>query len=176
MIVNRRFIWLVLLGAPLWLIQLAVPFGWVFAAAYLLALSGFAIVQYRNLPDQAQIEVERRLPKRFSLDSTQTVAIDITNRSRVSVRVELREEVPYALTLGTSFEPFTLPPGRTARIPYDVKSIERGVHHFGDTVVRVSTDGSLVKRQLRLGRHDTAKVYPEFLGVDQYELVAEMDR
>jgi uncharacterized protein (DUF58 family) len=69
-----------------------------------------------------------------------------------------------------------IPSGGEARLSYVVRPLTRGAHSFGGVILRVQGERRLIQKQLALSVPDTAKVYPNFRGADQYQLLAQIDQ
>ncbi len=90
--------------------------------------------------------------------------------------MEVRDDLPGSLTLLSRFEPFVLNPGSTVEVRYRVKPVNRGHTHFRTVHCRLRQGLSLVQRQFSVRTESQGKVYPRFLGVDKYDLLALIDQ
>ncbi len=176
MVPTVRLVYLVLLGAPLWLLALAMPFGWLVGAGYHAFLIAVCVRERRSLPGSDQLGVRRVVPPRFAMGDTDEVALELENRSDLPLTLEVRDEAPDALrVLGDDLRG-ELPPQGRARMTYEVEARQRGAHRFGRVMLRVGGGLGLIRRQFAFDLGDVARVYPRFRGVDDYRLLAMIDR
>lgn len=117
----------------------------------------------------------RELPPRFSLDVEHKVKLTLGNRSSRSLPITVRDELPDVFELKDELPPGQLPANGEAQFTYSVLPLKRGAFAFGDVVVRVSGAAGLVQKQISLPVADSVKVYPNFKGVERYELLAKID-
>jgi uncharacterized protein (DUF58 family) len=139
----------------------------------LLALS---LRDYGRTPGAAGLAVERSLPARLSLDTEQSVTLAISSASRQRLLMEVRDDVPDSVVLLSRFEPMVLPPGGTVEIVYRIKAVRRGSARFRCLHVRLQSGLGLVWRQFTVAAESERKMYPSFVGIDRYDLLAMIDR
>jgi uncharacterized protein (DUF58 family) len=171
-----RLIRLLLLGAPLWLLALLFPGGWLAGLLYFVLIIVLSWRDAATIPPASKLLATRQLPPRFALDVEHSVKLILTNLSAAPVQVTLRDELPDMFEAKTELPEVTLPAGGEARLSYDVRPLSRGAHSFGDVILRVQGQRGLVQKHLALAVADTAKVYPNFRGADQYQLLAQIDQ
>ncbi len=171
-----RLIGLLLLGAPLWLLALLFPGGWLAGLLYFVLIIVLSWRDAATIPPASKLLATRQLPPRFALDVDHSVKLILTNLSAAPVQVSVRDELPDMFEAKTELPEVTLPAGGEARLSYDVRPLSRGAHSFGDVILRVRGERGLVQKQLALAVADTAKVYPNFRGADQYQLLAQIDQ
>jgi len=88
----------------------------------------------------------------------------------------VRDELPGVFELKDELPPGQLLPANgEAQFTYSVLPLKRGAFAFGDVVLRVSGAAGLVQKQISLLVADSVKVYPNFKGVERYELLAKID-
>ena len=171
-----RLIRLLLLGAPLWLLALLFPGGWLAGLLYFILI---VVLSWRDagaIPPASKLRATRQLPPRFALDVDHSVKLILTNLAAVPIQVSVRDELPDLFEAKTELPEVTLPAGGEARLSYDVRPLSRGAHSFGDVILRVRGERGLVQKQIALAVPDTAKVYPNFRGADHYQLLARIDQ
>ncbi|HSR53718.1 MAG TPA: DUF58 domain-containing protein [Acidobacteriota bacterium] len=164
------------LGAPLWLAHLVVPLGWLAAPVFWGVLGLLAWRQHLVLPTASDLEASRRLPKRFSLDSRQTIGVRLRNLSGQEVLLRLVDQPPLALESSSPPRDGRLSPGETADVDYGVRPVQRGDHAFDELLLFLRLPGAaLLERRLAFDLEERCKVYPQFLQVAEYELLAKID-
>jgi len=167
---------LLVLGAPLWLLALLFPGGWLVGAGYFIFIAVLSWRDAATIPSRAGLRALRQLPPRFALDVEHSITLVLTNLSARPIQAAVRDELPDAFDSEAELPPVVIPPGGDARLSYAARPLRRGAHDFGDVVLRVSGERGHVQRQLALSVANTAKVYPNFRGADQYHLLAKIDQ
>jgi len=171
-----RLIRLLALGAPLWLLALVFPGGWLAGSSYLVLIIVLCWRDAATIPASSRFTARRQLPARFALDVEQPVKLLIGNLSSRAVTAAVRDEVPEVFDTRTDLPPVIIPPGGEAQLAYTVRPLKRGAHGFSAVVLRVQGERGLIQKQLALAVADTAKVYPDFRGADQYQLLAQIEQ
>jgi uncharacterized protein (DUF58 family) len=167
---------LLALGAPLWLLAVIVPAGWLAGVLYCLLLAALTWLDLGTIPRRSQLSARRQLPPRFALDVEHSIRLILHNRSALRVQASLRDELPDTFESMTDLPPVAIPPGGEAQLDFTVRPLKRGAHAFGHLVLRLQGERGLIQKQITLIVADTAKVYPNFRGADQYQLLAKIDQ
>ncbi|MEE9149273.1 MAG: DUF58 domain-containing protein [Candidatus Tectomicrobia bacterium] len=171
-----RLIRFLIYGAPLWLVAVVIPPGFVLGAAYLLVLVCLCARELRGLPQSRALQVRRDFPPRFSLHAVQEISLTIHNGSDTWIRIRLRDELPAALAPITPSLEGTLGPQQTTQLRYQVRSLRRGLHVFGHVVMRLEHQFGLLQRQIHFPVRDEIKIYPQFVHIQDYALLAKIDQ
>ncbi len=171
-----RLIRLLVLGAPLWLLALFLPAGWLVGLLYFALLAILCWRDARTIPAAAQLGAARRLPPRFALDVEQPITLVLANHSERPVQAAVRDELPDAVESADALPAVVIPPHGEAQLSYTVRPVRRGAHDFGAVVLRARGRSGFVEKQLSLATPDTIKVYPNFRGADRYQLLAQIDQ
>jgi uncharacterized protein (DUF58 family) len=167
---------LLALGAPLWLLAIIVPAGWLAGVLYCLLLAALTWRDLATIPRRSQFSARRQLPPRFALDVEHSIKLILHNRSALRVQASLRDELPDTFESMTDLPPVAIPPGGEAQLDFAVRPLKRGAHTFGNLVLRLQGERGLIQKQISLIVPDTAKVYPNFRGADKYQLLAKIDQ
>lgn len=171
-----RLIRLLALGAPLWLLTLVLPGGWIVGVLYLLLLGELCRRDAGTIPPAGDLGAERRLPARFAFDVEHSVLLVLRNRSSRPVHAAVRDELPDALESPDALPAAVIPPNGAAELGYAARPLRRGALEFGDVVLRVRGAQGLLEKQIALRVPNTIKVYPNFRGADRYQLLARIDQ
>jgi len=115
------------------------------------------------------ITAERHLSPRFSNGDDNPVTISVESTYPFPVSVEVIDELPSQFSIPNS--QFSILNSQLS-IPYVLRPIRRGIYSFGHVVVFASTRLGLVERRYRCGAPCDVGVYPSFLRLHQYELMA----
>lgn len=171
-----RLIRLVALGAPLWLMALFIPAGWLAGLFYLVLLAALGWRDAATIPRSSQLTAQRELPPRFALGVDHSVKLILRNQTSRPVTALVRDEIPESFESLADLPPVRIPSDGEAQLSYAVRPRKRGAHAFGAVVLRLQGERGLTQQQVALAVGDTAKVYPNFRGADQYQLLAKIDQ
>lgn len=122
------------------------------------------------------IQAVRNSPDRLSNGDINTVSISVTNRYSFKISATIVEEVPFQfqkrnLTFRTS-----LGVARNQVLYYDLRPVQRGVYYFGAINVFVAGIFGFITRRYIFNEHKEVAVYPSFLEMHKYELMAASHR
>lgn len=119
-----------------------------------------------------QLLAFRQLPDRFSNGDENVVRIRVENNYRFPIRVEVIDEIPFVFQRrDVSFEAY-IPQAEAKTIRYSLRPTHRGVYGFGRVRVFVPSPIGLLRRRFTCCEAHDVKVYPSFLMLHQYELLA----
>jgi uncharacterized protein (DUF58 family) len=122
------------------------------------------------------VEAQREAPETVSLARALTVTLELTNRARRGLRVEVNDAVfAHAEVEGLPLR-LELAAGGRGTATYRVKPMRRGQQVIGDTWVRYPSPLGFWQRQLRLPGETRLRVYPDVQAVRHYELLARENR
>jgi uncharacterized protein (DUF58 family) len=175
MVPTVRLVWFIALGAPLWLLAIVFPIGWLAGTLYLGILTIVCVSDYLYIPNAGNFELQRSYG-RFSLGATNSIRVMLTNNSGRLLHIVARDALPVALERVTGIESIDVPPRFKYETTYDVHSVQRGRFKLGGMALRVSRPGALVARELTLPATDDITVYPRFATTDEYRLLARINQ
>nr|WP_262908762.1 DUF58 domain-containing protein [Hymenobacter translucens] len=118
----------------------------------------------------------RTLGEKLANGSDNDVAIYLENHFRFPVRVQTIDEIPHQFQRRDVLFRHRLAPAETAVIRYQLRPLKRGEYHFGAVNVLASSLLGLVRRRFRYDQDQMVPVYPSFLQMRQYELLAISNR
>lgn len=133
------------------------------------------VVDILVLYSQVRLKASRLCASRFSLGDDNEVRIRLANLSSLALRLKVIDELPIQLQNRDFSMRGQLDKGESREMNYSVRPLVRGEYSFGDLLVFVSTGVGLAERRLRFAVPMTVKVYPSFLMLRQYELMATTD-
>ena len=122
------------------------------------------------------ITAERHCSDRFSNGDDNDVEISLESRYPMTVRLNVIDEIPVIFQRRDVNFQTTLRPGGNESIRYQLRPVRRGVYGFGKIRVFASTFIGIVQRRYTCGDDKDVKVYPSFLMLRQYELLAISNR
>lgn len=123
-----------------------------------------------------QVFGRRVLGDKLANGSDNDIAIYVENHYRFPVRTETIDEVPHQFQRRDVLFRARLQPGETRVIQYQLRPVKRGEYLFGAVNVYVASPLGLVRRRFRFGQDQMVPVYPSFLQMRQYELLAVSNR
>jgi uncharacterized protein (DUF58 family) len=152
------------------------PGAWTLLVAFDLLLAGAVVLDWLLTPGPAALDAKRLAPERLSVLVDQPVQLVVTNRSRVSLAVRLRETLPEVFQIASEEWTGTVPAGGQARWEYSVNPRARGHFRFGAIAVRYRSVLGLWERQTNIEASAEARVYPNLATLSRYHLLARSNR
>jgi uncharacterized protein (DUF58 family) len=159
-----------LLGYPLpWVFPLArVLF---FALVALLLLDLVLLYAIKNA-----VFARREVPDRLSNGDDNPVSVFLESRYAFPVRLLILDELPAQFQKRDARFPARLQPGERRVLRYLLRPTRRGEYGFGAVNAYAESPLGLVQRRYRFPQEKTVAVYPSFLQMRQYELMAQANR
>ncbi|HMM02998.1 MULTISPECIES: DUF58 domain-containing protein [unclassified Dysgonomonas] len=118
----------------------------------------------------------RNCPDRLSNGDQNTISISITNKYPFKVRIKIVEEVPFQFQKRDLIFKTSLEAGKSEVFYYDLRPTQRGVYQFGALNVYVAGLFGFVSRRYIFDNHKDVAVYPSFIEMHKYELLAASHR
>jgi len=118
----------------------------------------------------------RVLGDKLSNGDDNEVQLYLENRYRFGLRVEVIDEIPHQFQRRDVLFKASIQPGQTQVITYQLRPTKRGEYEFGAVNVYAASPLGLVRRRFRFDQNRTVPVYPSFLQMRQYELLAIHNR
>ena len=122
------------------------------------------------------ITARREVPDRLSNGDENPIRIPIRNAYPFAVQCSVLDEQPVQLQARDAAVHLTIPSGQTRTHRYTVRPTTRGRYAFGAVNVFVTSPLGLVERRVRAEEHEEVPVYPSFLQMQAYELMAASNR
>ncbi|CAN5514438.1 DUF58 domain-containing protein [soil metagenome] len=140
----------------------------------LLALVGLTVVADTILlyGRNQGITATRIMATRLSNGDENTVSIQVWSTYRISVRLDVIDELPFQFQMRDMLTQIKIASGAAATISYSVRPTQRGVYDFGAVNVFVHTVLGLVQRRIRCDVGRAVPVYPSYLQMRSLELIA----
>ena len=127
--------------------------------------------------EKRDILLVREIPERFSNGDDNDVQIYIKSQKPFPVNISIYDEVPAQFQLRDFRIDLKLNALEEKKIRYSLKPLARGEYSFGYTNLIYTTVLGLAGRRKRFGREsETVAVYPSFLRMRKYELLAISNR
>ncbi|HEA80197.1 MAG TPA: DUF58 domain-containing protein, partial [Maribacter sp.] len=130
----------------------------------LLFLSKGSIVAYRIVPDK------------LSNGDENSIKIKVTNQYLFSCNVNIIDELPFQFQKRDFSFRGVLKSGEQKFYSYNVRPVERGVYSFGNLNVFASSTVGFLANKYTFDHDKEVPVYPSFLQLRKYDLLAFSNR
>ncbi|MGY3088780.1 uncharacterized protein (DUF58 family) [Hymenobacter sp. UYAg731] len=118
----------------------------------------------------------RVLGEKLANGSDNDVRIYLENRYRFPIQTETIDEIPHQFQRRDVLFKTAIRPGETQIIDYQLRPVKRGEYEFGALNIYAASPLGLVRRRFRYAQGKMVPVYPSFLQMRQYELLAIHNR
>jgi len=135
-----------------------------------------ALLLYAPSQGGSPVVGRRVLGDKLSNGDDNEVQLYLESRYRFDVQVEVIDEIPHQFQRRDVLFKTSIQPGQTQVITYQLRPTKRGEYEFGALNVYAASPLGLVRRRFRFDQHRTVPVYPSFLQMRQYELLAIHNR
>lgn len=118
------------------------------------------------------ITAKRSLEERWSNGDENKISLLLHNNYGFKTTCKIIDEIPYQFQLRKWFREAELSSDATQTITYFLKPSERGIYEFGFANIYAESPLHLVIRRYRLAQPQMVQVYPSFIQMRRYELLA----
>jgi len=118
------------------------------------------------------IEAQRITSKRLSNGDENPIQIELKNRYGFAVNLRVIDEVPFQFQLRDKNFLLSLNAGDIKSVHYNLRPTKRGEYDFGFIRVYASSVLGFVSRRFNFDGSKLLPVYPSFINLGQYELMA----
>jgi len=152
--------------------QLLVITNLLFAAVVFLFLSdGFIL-----FINKKGIYSYRSVPNRLSNGDDNEIKIYLENKFAFRINCEIIDEIPFEFQVRNISFRISVEPGITRVFTYTLRPVKRGEYNFGSTHVYAVSPIGFVKRRFSFEGNKIVPVYPSYIQMKKYELMAISDR
>lgn len=175
MYLTRRFyialiLVILLLGSGYLFAPVFIIGQWTLFVLFLLTLAdGYLLYRVKG------IRASRRCTDRFSNGDDNEVSIRVESSYSRPVSLEIIDEIPFIFQNRDISFLTTLQPNEGKTISYHLRPTRRGVYSFGQIRVFVTNKIGLLSRRYTCAEPQDVKVYPSYLMLHRYELLAMSD-
>ncbi len=170
---NNRFFWVFGTIGVLFVISFSFPVLFIIAQLALLVALIVLLVDITLLYRVKQgLAGKRHCPDKLSNGDENSLQIVLENYYRFPVAVRIIDELPFQFQKRDFQAKTSIPPGKVHTHTYQVRPVRRGVYQFGAVNAFVSTHIGLVSRRFRFSEDKEVPVYPSFMQMRKYELLA----
>lgn len=172
MFLTRRFYYLALA------VILLLCGGYLFGSLFLVGQLGLAALAVMLVADAFLLyrtrgaRASRRCSDRFSNGDDNEVQLRVENSYSFPIRLSVIDEVPAVFQMRDICFRAELKPGEGKTILYHLRPTRRGTYGFGRIRLFASTRIGLIERRFTCGVAQMVKVYPSYLMLHRYELLA----
>jgi uncharacterized protein (DUF58 family) len=139
----------------------------------IIAVLADALLLYSKNPG---ISASRQAPERLSNGDENHVIIEIENRYAFKISVKIIDELPVQFQDRNWFRKLVIEQETIASVDYTVKPLQRGEYHFGNINIYVQSPLQLARRRYIIEQEQTVKVYPSYIQMRRYQLMAATNR
>jgi uncharacterized protein (DUF58 family) len=122
------------------------------------------------------LSLRRDAPDRFSNGDDNPIDLVVENRYRFAARVALIDEGPVQMQVRDARFRRVVPSGEELTVRYTIRPTQRGRYRYGDLIALARSPLGLVERRYAEDAAHEVAVYPSFLQMRRYELLALSDR
>jgi uncharacterized protein (DUF58 family) len=119
---------------------------------------------------------KRHAPERLSNSDENELGIYIESKYPFTISAGIIDEIPVQFQKRDVWFKTTLKPGEHKLINYILRPTKRGEYEFGDIRVFVRSPLGLISRRFNFEQAEVLPVYPSFLQMRKYELMAISNR
>ncbi len=160
--------------AFIFLISFFIPNLFLIAKGAFSTLMALAIADYFFLFFLGRSAVARRItPDRLSNGDENTIIINVRNRMSFSLMIFIIDELPVQFQIRDFKIEGKVKPMESKMFKYSLRPVERGEYYFGNIIIFISSGLGLIKRRQIFEQNKSISVYPSFLNLRKYQLLAE---
>lgn len=154
------------------------PLVFAISRALLLLFMALLIVDLLLifLGSKNSIEAQRILPERFSNGDKNKVIIKVKNNFNFPVTLELIDEIPFQFQKRNFLYTVILNKNTQKNFSYFLRPVERGEYSFGKLNIYAKGRIGLISKRFSFEDGKIIPVYPSFIQMRKYELMAISNR
>jgi len=135
-----------------------------------------AVADLMSLPAERSFSAERKTMRIASLQKRHPVSMTVSNHSRRTWNVWIRDDVPQEFTATPEEFPRRLRPQSRTTLHYELKASRRGSFQFNAVFLRVRSLLGLWQRHLTYRTEAELYVYPDMKQLGEYAILARTNR
>jgi uncharacterized protein (DUF58 family) len=122
------------------------------------------------------IVASRKLTERFSLGDENKVYLELKNNYVFPAQLSVIDELPVQFQDRNWIRKLKIAGNSSEQIMYTLRPVSRGEYGFGNINVFVNGPLQLVKRRFSFEAHEIVKVYPSYIQMRRFQLMAVSNR
>ena len=152
------------------------PIFFIGKVSVIIFISILIIESFILFSKKQNVFAERVVPQRLSNGDDNEVKIIVTNNYSFNINVKIIDELPFIFQI-RDFEIISkLQSGNTKIYSYIIHPVKRGEYEFGGVNIYVSTILNLLSRRFSFDQKKTVAVYPSYIQMKKYQMMAISDR
>lgn len=173
MFINRRFYIAVIIIVFCFIGGYKSALVFTIAQFFLLALVILCGLDYVFLfKRKGELRCTRECSDRFSNGDENEIKLHLSNTYSLPVVLKIIDEVPDIFQMRNILFNLEIKDNQNKVLKYTLRPVKRGVYRFGLVNIFASTKIGLLSRKFKTAAPFEVKVYPSFLRLRQYELMA----
>lgn len=174
---NRFFLALILV-IVLFIFGHYFVFLFAFAKVSALLLILFVAFDLLKLYGTAKnaIKAYRQTPDRLSNGDENQIYLNIKNNYSFPIRIEIIDEIPFQFQKRDFKINESLSCQQEKTFAYSLRPVKRGEYNFGNINIYIITNIGMISRRYIFGHKSLLPVYPSFIQMRKYELMAISNR
>lgn len=150
-----------------------IPVFFNVAQAGLLTLAVVTIIDIVMLySEKTGLKATRSMTERLSNGDPNPIVIRVENWYPFFTYTEILDEIPEQFQYREKGIPLNIPAKTYKEVVYELRPVKRGEYTFGYLNVYASTLAGLVRRRYKIAAETTVPVYPSYIQMQKYELLA----
>lgn len=125
---------------------------------------------------KGRIHGERMLPDKLSNGDENPIKIRLINTYLFPAHVRIIDEIPHQFQKRDFEIKSSIGKGENSFFNYQLRPVERGVYSFGNLNIFVSSPLKFIARRYTFNKAQEVPVYPSFLQLRKYDLIAFTNR
>ncbi|MGD1846990.1 MAG: DUF58 domain-containing protein [Salibacteraceae bacterium] len=121
---------------------------------------------------RVRLSIHRKLPESLSLGDDNSIYLDLVNLSGLQLRLLILDELPPQLQRRDLRILVTVAGAEKRQLSYEIRPLERGEYTYGQVLAFAMTSLGLLRRRFRFNEAASVPVYPSFIQMKRYELMA----
>lgn len=118
----------------------------------------------------------RDMADRLSNGDANEIRLYLRNRYPLPITVTVIDEIPHQFQVRDAYYRLKIPAGGEKIVRYHLRPVRRGEYEFGQINVFAATSLRFLLRRYRFDQHQTVPVYPSYIQLRKYELMAHSNR
>lgn len=143
------------------------------ALVLLILFSGVVLFDYFILFSSKPPSVQRIMPDRMSNGDDNKVTLKIRNNARTRTTMEIIDELPFQFQQRDFILTRVLAPNQQKHVSYILHPASRGEYYFGKTIIYAASTLHFLQRRHTFKTETSVPVYPSFLQLRKYQLIAK---
>jgi len=152
------------------------PFLYQLAGIILVLLLMAVVVDTLLVYSKNGIDAEREIADRLSIGDENKVSLHIHNKYGFPVQLSVIDEIPPQFQERKWIRRLGVGKNTTATLEYHLRPVSRGEYDFGNINIYTHAPLRLVKRRYTFEAGRVVKVYPSYIQMRRYQLLAVSNR